>query len=76
MDHNEIGLKDVYWIYKVVQIWPGLICINLHTNQSWSYLNHLVCGSGQGPVMESCEHDNDPSGSIKGGKFFGCLNIY
>ena len=29
-------------IYKVVQIWPGLICTNVHTNQSRSYLNHLV----------------------------------
>ena len=28
--------------YKVVQIWPGLICTNVHTNQSRSYLNHLV----------------------------------
>ena len=28
--------------YKVVQIWPGLICTNIHTNQSRSYLNHLV----------------------------------
>ena len=29
-------------IYKVVQIWPGLIVYSLHTNQSRSYLNHLV----------------------------------
>jgi hypothetical protein len=29
-------------IYKVVQIWPGLIYTRLHTNQSRSYLNHLV----------------------------------
>ena len=28
--------------YKVVQIWPVLICTNVHTNQSQSYLNHLV----------------------------------
>jgi len=28
--------------YKVVQIWPGLIICILHTNQSRSYLNHLV----------------------------------
>ena len=26
----------------MVQIRPGLICTNVHTNQSWSYLNHLV----------------------------------
>jgi hypothetical protein len=25
--------------------------------------------SGQGPVAGSCEHGNEPSGSIKGGKF-------
>jgi len=28
--------------YKVVQIWPGLRAACLHTNQSRSYLNHLV----------------------------------
>ena len=28
--------------YKVVQIWPGLICTNVNKNQSRSYLNHLV----------------------------------
>jgi hypothetical protein len=28
--------------YKVVQIWPGQIAACLHTNQSRSYLNHLV----------------------------------
>jgi hypothetical protein len=28
--------------YKVIQIWPGLIAACLHTNQSRSYLNHLV----------------------------------
>jgi hypothetical protein len=27
-------------------------------------------GSGQGPVVGSWEHDNEPSGSIKGGEFF------
>jgi hypothetical protein len=26
-------------------------------------------GSGWGPVAGSCEHDNEPSGSIKGGDF-------
>ena len=30
------------WIYKVVQIWPGLICVYVCTNQSRSYLNNLV----------------------------------
>ena len=29
-------------LYKVVQIWPELIAACLHTNQSRSYLNHLV----------------------------------
>jgi hypothetical protein len=28
--------------YKVVQIWPGLSAACLYTNQSRSYLNHLV----------------------------------
>ena len=31
---------DIYK-YKVVQIWPGLMSPDLHTNQSRSYLNHL-----------------------------------
>jgi len=26
-------------------------------------------GSGYGPVARSCEHDNEPSGSIKAGHF-------
>jgi hypothetical protein len=26
-------------------------------------------GTEQGPVAGSCEHDNEPSGSIKGGEF-------
>jgi len=36
--------RDSYVIseYKVVQIWPGLAAACLHTNQSQSYLNHLV----------------------------------
>jgi hypothetical protein len=28
-----------------------------------------VSGSGQGPVTSYCEHDNEPSGSIKGREF-------
>ena len=36
------GIAQAKGIYKVVQIWPGLICTNVHTNQSRSYLNHLV----------------------------------
>jgi len=28
-----------------------------------------VAGAGQGPVAGSCEHSNEPSGSIKGGEF-------
>jgi hypothetical protein len=30
-------------------------------------------GSGQGPVAGYCEHDNEPSGSIKCGEFFNWL---
>jgi hypothetical protein len=30
------------FLYKVVQIWPGQTVTCLHTNQSRSYLNHLV----------------------------------
>ena len=37
-----INFKD--FIYKVLQIWPGLICVYVSTNQSRSYLNHLVHG--------------------------------
>jgi hypothetical protein len=28
-----------------------------------------ACGSGKGPVVDSCEHGNELSGSIKGGEF-------
>jgi hypothetical protein len=30
-------------------------------------------GSGEGPVTGSCEHDNKPSGSVKGGEFLDKL---
>jgi hypothetical protein len=30
--------------------------------------------SGQGPVAGSCEHSNEPLGSIKGGKFLESLS--
>jgi hypothetical protein len=36
-----LKFKFIY-IYKVVQVWPGLIYMYLHINQSRSYLNHLV----------------------------------
>jgi len=32
-------------------------------------------GSGYGPVAGSCEHDNQPSGSIKGREFLDCVTI-
>jgi hypothetical protein len=31
-------------------------------------------GSGQGPVAGSCEHDNEPSDSIKGGGLLDLLS--
>jgi len=31
-------------------------------------------GSGQGPMMGSCEHGNKPSGSIKRGEFLDYLS--
>jgi hypothetical protein len=33
-------------------------------------------GSGQGPVVGSCEHGNYPSGSIKGGEFLDYVSDY
>jgi hypothetical protein len=33
-----------------------------------------ACGSGQGPMTRSCEHINEPSGSIKCGEFLGYLS--
>jgi hypothetical protein len=32
--------------------------------------------SGKGPVVGSCEHGNEPSGSIKGGTFLYQLSDY
>jgi hypothetical protein len=31
-------------------------------------------GSGQGTVLRSCEHGNEPSSSIKGGEFIDSLS--
>jgi hypothetical protein len=33
-------------------------------------LLRILGKSGQGPVAGYCEHNNEPSGSIKGGEFF------
>jgi hypothetical protein len=33
-------------------------------------------GPGLGPVAGSCEHDNETSGSIKGGEFLDQLSDY
>jgi hypothetical protein len=33
----------------------------------------FVISSGKGQVVESCEHDNEPSGSVKGGEFLDQL---
>jgi hypothetical protein len=42
-DQNSVCIMHFYHVwYKVVQIWPGLSAACLHTNQSRSYLNHLV----------------------------------
>jgi len=30
-------------------------------------------GSAKGPVADSCEHSNEPSGFVKGGEFFDRL---
>jgi hypothetical protein len=32
-----------------------------------------MTGSGLGPLTDSCEHDNKPKGSIKGGKFLDSM---
>jgi hypothetical protein len=33
-------------------------------------------GLGQGQVVTSCEHDNETSGSIKGGEFLCILSAF
>jgi hypothetical protein len=33
-------------------------------------------GSGQGPVVDPCEHSNESSGSIKDGDFLDWLSDY
>jgi hypothetical protein len=37
----------------------------------WGNMVGDSSGSGQGPVVGCCEHGNELSGSIKGGKFLG-----
>ena len=58
--------------YKVVQIWPGLICVYVCTNQSGSYLNHLVKWSfytrGKRYVLHSANQNYDlGTGSCENG---------
>jgi len=38
--------------------------------------NGYASGSGWEPVVDSCEHGNGPSGSIKGGEFLDYLSDY
>jgi len=45
--------------YKVVQIWPGLICVYVCTNQCRSYLNHLVFTGHQFFTTDSFQEDCD-----------------
>jgi hypothetical protein len=33
-------------------------------------------GSGQGPVAGSCEHGNEPSGSVRGGETVNLLSDF
>jgi len=33
-------------------------------------------GSGQGPMADSCEHSNEPLGSIKGREFLDYLSDF
>ena len=47
-------------IYKVVQIWPELICTNVHTNQFRSYLNHLVICLVFTPQKYLCKRQSNP----------------
>jgi len=35
-----------------------------------------AAGLGWGQMVSSCEHSNEPSGSIKGGKFLDYLRNY
>jgi hypothetical protein len=39
-------------------------------------VNWIHNGSGQGPVAGSCECDNEPSGSVRGGEFLYQLSHY
>jgi len=39
---TRIAIYTTECTYRVVQIWPGLMSPDLHTNQSRSYLNHFI----------------------------------
>jgi hypothetical protein len=43
--------------------WMGGIKMDIRDRMGWYGLDRS--GSGYGPVEDSCEHGNDPSGSIK-----------
>jgi len=42
-----------------------------HLGVGGKILLEWILGSEYGPVAGCCEHGNEPSGSIKGGKFLG-----
>jgi hypothetical protein len=46
-----------------------------HGDIGWEDVDWNQSGSGYGPMAGSCEHCNEPSGSIKGANFFTRLAI-
>ena len=52
----QTNYKMFFSMYKVVQIWPGLIAAYVHTNQSRSYLNHLVLQFSSATIIPPLLH--------------------
>jgi len=54
--------------------WKNNIRMDLRERE-WNFVNCIHRAQGRNKVEESsCEHDNEPSGSIKGGKILDCLS--
>jgi hypothetical protein len=48
--------------------------IKIHLTETWCRFDS--CGLAQALVVDSCEHNNESSGSIRSRKFLGLLSNY
>jgi hypothetical protein len=61
--------------YSILVRWGDNIRMGLR-EIGWESVDWSHEGSGEGPVVGSCKHSNEPPSSIKGGEFLDELSVY